>query len=219
MRIFLIEYGTQYYLHISQRLSRDEISQFISNGTAFTSNTVDIINILGEKANFKPYIQLLHFELDSQNKEIYKPIFVKGKALYCHEVFYTSSYEHYNEKSHISNSVVDQQEYFFVVTPGESFSPYEKLLLPFDALTWSFLLSTLVIAFVVIFIVDLMPKVVQNILYGLGVSSPMLNVISTFFGIAQKKLPFSNFGRIILITFVMVCVVLRNGYQGKKKYF
>jgi hypothetical protein len=217
LRVFLVEYGTQVFIKSYKTLNADEVSYMLSNGTEYTSDTIDFIKIIAEKANFTPYVQLFDFEVDDKLQTHFQTIFYKGKAIYNHEVLFTSSYETYDGFYHISFAY-EQYKMLFVVTPGESFSPYEKLLLPFDALTWSFLLSTLLIAFVVIFIVDLMPKVVQSLFYGLGVSSPMLNVISIFFGIAQQKLPFNNFGRIILITFVMVCVVLRNGYQGKK-YF
>lgn len=35
------------------------------------------------------------------------------------------------------------------------------------------------------------------------------------FGIGQTKLPFKNFGRIILTSFILWCLVIRTGYQGK----
>jgi hypothetical protein len=41
-----------------------------------------------------------------------------------------------------------------------------------------------------------------------------LHIFSIFFGISQPKLPTSNFARIILITFVYFCLVIRVAYQG-----
>lgn len=214
LRVFLIEYGTQIYIRSQGTLSTDEISERISKGDQIYSNTIDIIKIVAEKANIKPFIQILHFEFDNKTGGIFRPIFINGTALYDHEVFYTGSYEHYNGGFHVATSAYHQPKMIFLVTPGEPFTPYEKLLLPFDAQTWIFLVTTLIVAFVVIFITNLLPKVIQMLLYGTNVNSPTLNVLAVFFGISQTKLPFSSFGRIILTTFLMFCMVLRNGYQG-----
>lgn len=217
MRVFLIEYGVQLYIPGIKFYNYDEINELLSNDTKYVSNTVDIIKILGERANFKPYIQVLHFEFDPKKGEIFRPIYVKEKALYCHEVFYTSSYETYNGNLHVSTNAYYQKEMIFVVTPGEPYTPYEKLLLPFDAQTWTFLIITLVIAFCVIFLINFMPKIIQIVIYGFGVNSPSLNVVAIFFGISQTKLPLSLFGRIILTYFMLFCLVFRHGYQGKFK--
>lgn len=214
LKVFMIEYETQIVLLGPPVLNPKVISYLLSKGYPYTSNTNDIIKILSERANFTFYIQILHFKFDPKKGEIYTAIDIDGKFFFHNEVFYTGSYEHYHGALHITSHVYQQRDMYLVVTPGENFTPYEKLLLPFDRQTWTFLMSTIAAAFLTIFIVDFLPKIVQNIFYGFGNSSPMLNVLGIFFGIAQTRIPFSNFGRIILVTFVLFCMVLRNGYQG-----
>jgi hypothetical protein len=107
-----------------------------------------------------------------------------------------------------------QEKIILAITPAEKFSNLEKLLLPFDELTWELLIVTFCVAFLVISIVSLMSKIVRNLVFGVKVNSPALNVIGTFFGISQTKLPGRNFARLILMNFVLFCLVMRTAYQG-----
>jgi hypothetical protein len=107
-----------------------------------------------------------------------------------------------------------EEKVTFVLTEAEAYSSYEKLLLPFDTLTWIFSLTVFVFAFSSIFAINLISPHLQNLFYGEYVSTPALNVIGIYFGSSQIKLPFRNFPRIILITFIMFCLVLRTAYQG-----
>ena len=43
---------------------------------------------------------------------------------------------------------------------------------------------------------------------------PAFNIVGTFFGISQIRLPNSNFPRMILAFFVYFCLVIRTAYQG-----
>ncbi|CAG9806530.1 unnamed protein product [Chironomus riparius] len=102
----------------------------------------------------------------------------------------------------------------FVLTEAEPYSSYEKLLLPFDTLTWIFCLTIFLCAFTCIFVINLTSPSMQNLVYGQKVTTPALNVIGIYFGSSQIKLPFENFPRIILVTFILFCLVLRTAYQG-----
>lgn len=108
--------------------------------------------------------------------------------------------------------------WLFIITPASAFTSFEKMLKPFDFLTWIFLISTFLIAFCTIFFVNRLPSMFQDIFYGEKIKMPCLNVISTFFGIAQKKLPENNFGRMILMFFVIFCLIFRTAYQGELKF-
>jgi hypothetical protein len=89
------------------------------------------------------------------------------------------------------------------VPAGELYNSYEKLYLPFDEKTWICLFCTFITAFAIIFICNFMPMDFQNLVYGVGVKMPAFNVVETFFGISQKKLPKTTFARIILLLFIM----------------
>lgn len=90
------------------------------------------------------------------------------------------------------------EKFKFIITPPESFTSYEKLVMPFDKTTWIVLLVTFLIAFFIILMVNRLPKK-RNVVYGVNVQMPGYNIVSVFFGIGQTQLPSTNFPRFILI--------------------
>jgi hypothetical protein len=102
----------------------------------------------------------------------------------------------------------------FAITPAEEYKPYEKILLPFDELTWYLLLGTFGFSFGAIFAVSLMRKRWQDVVYGEGVRMPAYNVVGTFFGISQMRLPTTFFARALLLHFIWFCLIFRTAYQG-----
>jgi len=119
-----------------------------------------------------------------------------------------------SRKLHMSTPFVEIRD-VVITTPGDLYSPYEKLLLPFDDLTWKLLNFTFLIAFVAIFIINQLPKFIRDRIYGKNTTTPTLNVISTFFGTAQCKLPTRSIPLFILIVFVFFCLIFRTCYQSK----
>ena len=102
----------------------------------------------------------------------------------------------------------------FLTTPGVLYTSYEKLLMPFDKTTWFLLIITFCISFVVIIITKLLPRAFQTVIIGSNIKSPGLNVISIFFGIAQIRVPNSEFSRFLFILFIFFCLIIRTAYQG-----
>ena len=115
---------------------------------------------------------------------------------------------------HMTSTFIELRD-IIIATPGELYSPYEKLLLPFDQITWNLLNFTFLAAFVAIFVINRLPKFVQNQVFGENVQNPSLNVISTFFGLAQVKVPKTSCPRFLLILFVFFCLIFRTCYQSK----
>ncbi|CAG9811075.1 unnamed protein product [Chironomus riparius] len=101
------------------------------------------------------------------------------------------------------------------IPPGDLYTSFEKVLLPFDFETWICLTIAMFSAVVAICIINRFPLMVKNIFYGSKVQSPMLNVVRGFFGIGQTILPKKNFARLILLSFILWCLVIRTAYQGK----
>ncbi|KAL7015544.1 hypothetical protein ACKWTF_016510 [Chironomus riparius] len=102
-----------------------------------------------------------------------------------------------------------------VATPGERYSSYEKLWLPFDGTTWILLILTFLMAFIGIFVINRMPIFMQQRVYGEKNQTPAINVISAFFGLAHYKLPMRHIPRFILIMFIFFCLIFRTCYQSK----
>lgn len=107
-----------------------------------------------------------------------------------------------------------EEKFQFIITPAESYSSYEKLTMPFDKTTWICLILTFLGAFVTIKTVNLLPNVVQHLVFGSNVKMPSYNVVSIFFGIGQTQIPAANFPRTILMFFIIFCLIFRTAYQG-----
>jgi hypothetical protein len=88
-------------------------------------------------------------------------------------------------------------------------------VLPFDTETWIGLLLTFLFAFIAITVISRLSKRISNLFFGATVQTPMLNIFRAFFGIGQTNLPEKNFNRIILVSFLLWCLVIRTAYQGK----
>ncbi|KAG5668717.1 hypothetical protein PVAND_016645 [Polypedilum vanderplanki] len=102
-----------------------------------------------------------------------------------------------------------------IVTDGELFTDYEKLLLPFDKTTWILLIGTFFVKFMIIFIVNQNKSgQLQKIIFVKGINFPALNVVSTFFGIPQARLPKNSFARFVLMMLIIFCLIIRTAYQG-----
>ena len=56
---------------------------------------------------------------------------------------------------------------------------------------------------------------VKNVIYGSKVQSPIFNIVRGFFGIGQTILPVNDVARLILLSFILWCLVVRTAYQGK----
>jgi hypothetical protein len=107
-----------------------------------------------------------------------------------------------------------QTRIYFIITPSEKLTSFEKMLKPFDVTTWYFLIVVFSIAFCVIFVVNRMSNEFRDLIYGKHVQTPTLNVLRIFFGLSQVRLPDDNFPRIILVFFIYFCLIIRCGYQG-----
>lgn len=100
------------------------------------------------------------------------------------------------------------------VPPGDLYTSFEKIILPFDIETWICILITFLLAFLLNLIIYL-PIIQIWLSYRTAAQSSTLNIFRIIFGIGQTKLPEKNFSRIILISFLLWCLVIRTAYQGK----
>lgn len=95
------------------------------------------------------------------------------------------------------------------------YSNYEKMLFPFDKITWILLIITFGIAILSINILNLLPLKHQQLIFGDKIRSSHIDVLAIFFGIPQFHVPRTTFSRIVLVNFLMFCLIIRTAYQGK----
>jgi hypothetical protein len=101
----------------------------------------------------------------------------------------------------------------FVVPPGEPLTELEKMFAAFDRETWIAIGATFIIAMVVIRVVSYMSIQIQNVVFGRG-GSPSLNVVSIFLNGGQHRVPGTNFGRYLLMLFILWSLIFRTCYQS-----
>jgi len=179
-----------------------------------------IFNILAKKLNFRSYFQpgtlqkdISFFDKESHIDNFLIPLndVIHTPNVYFEAIQPVSLYSNY---IHMTSPFLEIKD-LICVTPGDLYTPYEKLLLPFDAITWTLFSVTFIIAFVSILIINKMPRYIQNAVYGKNIRTPSLNVLSIFFGIPQYRLPRRNLARFILIMFVFFCLIFRTCFQSK----
>ena len=121
----------------------------------------------------------------------------------------------YFDKS-ISSDPICSTSDVFVVPPGEYYTSWEKLLMPFDRPTWICLGIVFAAAFFVIFLLKLRKSSsVYEFVIGSNIETPGLNVVAILMGIGQMSLPKRNMSRFMFINFVIFCLIMRTAYQGK----
>ncbi|XP_070496146.1 glutamate receptor ionotropic, NMDA 1-like [Chironomus tepperi] len=103
---------------------------------------------------------------------------------------------------------------FFVLSPEEKLSSFEKLLSPLQTSVWMMVLLTICIGMVVIVTLNTKLKFLRKFVYGEGVHHPVTNLFAVFIGAPQSVLPQRNFSRFILMKFMILSLVIRSVYQG-----
>lgn len=103
----------------------------------------------------------------------------------------------------------------FLVPPGEPYTAFEKMILPFDDNVWLAILVTLGFSLSVIQIINFTSEKVQNFVYGRKIQTPTLNFIDIFLNGGQSKVPQRNFARFLLMLFIIWSLIIRTCYQSQ----
>ena len=130
-------------------------------------------------------------------------------------VFITLENYHVEDHQLLSDTILSTSD-VFIVPPGEPYTSWEKLLLPFDEATWMWLGITFAVAFLVIIFIKISRSTsMYEFVIGSNITTPALNVIAIFMGIGQILLPRRNISRFLFKIFVLFCLIMRTAYQGK----
>ncbi|CAG9797955.1 unnamed protein product [Chironomus riparius] len=181
------------------------------------SITSTIFTIASKNYNFTPTFQLGDFDSEHilhESKTDVHLIPVSHTIRAPNVYFEIIDIKRKSSRIRTSNSVMDLQ-YTVLVPPGELFTPYEKLLLPFDFWTWIFVFITFSITFVSIFCINHLPEKIKDVVYGNKVRTPVWNVVGLIFGIGQTRLPDKSFARFIFILFIWFCLIFQVCFQSK----
>jgi hypothetical protein len=106
------------------------------------------------------------------------------------------------------------QQIAFVIPPGSELTSIEKFIKPLDTFTWSLLLLSIVSAVLVIRFVGKSSIETRNLVFGVGVKTPNLNLVIAVLGGNIRPEPRNNFARYLLMLFLLFCLIMRSLYQG-----
>ena len=120
-----------------------------------------------------------------------------------------------NLKTHVRGATIAFSTYLFFVPPGELYTPFEKMFLPFDLETWLAIITTFLIALLAIGVINLCSEKVKNFVFGLNIRTPTMNLLDIFLNGGQLKIPGRNFARFMLMMFIIWSLIIRTAYQSK----
>jgi hypothetical protein len=100
-------------------------------------------------------------------------------SVYLHSMRMIESFqiEGKNVKGYTLTHYVRVRDLVFYISRSAPYTILEKALLPLDSDVWFWLIGFLVIGVVVIFILSLMSQNIRNIVIGMSVSAPLLNMM------------------------------------------
>jgi hypothetical protein len=95
------------------------------------------------------------------------------------------------------------------IPPGELYGDYEKMLLPFDNLTWIGIVLTIFGGVVVIVVIKWLSPSNQELYFGRNNRSPIMNFISIILNGNQNDSLAENLPRMLLMLFIVWCLIFR----------
>lgn len=105
---------------------------------------------------------------------------------------------------------------FVVVVPlGAPFTSIENLVRPFTFTVWAALIVTVICAVSLIFIFNLKSVMVKNSIFVNNHQNSYYNLLMIILGGSIKTLPKRDFPRLLMMTFVVFCLIMRTVYQSK----
>lgn len=110
--------------------------------------------------------------------------------------------------------------YFFqpvvvIVPSGAPFTSLENLFRPFSFVLWLSMTATLSCATICIFYLKLRSSTVRHWFFENDVHNSYYNLLMIIVGGSINTLPKQNFPRILIMTFVLFCLVMRTVYQSQ----
>jgi hypothetical protein len=102
----------------------------------------------------------------------------------------------------------------WMIPPGKEFSPFGKLLKPFQVSFWQYIGVLTLISVTIIIVLQIFTSSLKEFVIGKHVNHPLLNFAGIIFGVALPIMPKRNFARYLFLIFSLYCLVIRNSYQG-----
>ncbi|KAG5673112.1 hypothetical protein PVAND_003186 [Polypedilum vanderplanki] len=204
--IYTPAFYSQYHKNLYEITDNAELERkFATTDLNFRGLNKELLDLMAERHNFTFHhsVPIKNIVAGTQN--------FKTNELYT-LVFELVIIDRYNAKSYYSDPLCNFQ-FYYLLSPNDLYTNYEKLLFPFDDTTWAFMLFTFGIIFGVVIGVKFNKKL-KTIIFGKGINSPGYNNLGIFFGISQLLVPKESFCRFILILNIWFCLIIRTCWQS-----
>jgi hypothetical protein len=163
---------------VNNLIYSEEIREFVTRKNdyeklknAVSSNTFEFHGLMSEllksmaaRANFTTHITLIMAVEEGMTTYFgrnFEPSVNSYIMLTVSDLTSSLPYFHITE-------LVDIYQYYYLTVPNGKYTNYEKLIMPFDELTWILLMTTFGFTFGIIFGVHRCPQWIRNIVFGTG---------------------------------------------------
>lgn len=107
-----------------------------------------------------------------------------------------------------------ESQFVYIIPPPSKLSSFEKLFQPFNFHVWITVLVCYLIGTLFILAVNRLSQKARRLIFGHETTSPLTNMFLILLGSSQTIVPSNNFPRLLLMTFVIFCMVIRSIFQG-----
>lgn len=101
-----------------------------------------------------------------------------------------------------------------MIPRGAPYSALQMLLRPFKPTVWIYFTVFILMTFVAVAAIKRRARNVQFIFFDRNINSPIVGMVVIILGGSQSILPRRNFSRLLMMSFVLFCFVLRTSYEG-----
>lgn len=170
--------------------------KILESSGMYRDSSLLTIEALGRKRNFScRFVEILN---ETQRKE--------ADMLAAHQEA---------DIDHLLSQPYEFHQFVIFIPPGNPYTPFEKMFMPFQVDFWIAIAATLSIACAVIQAVNFTSIKTQNFIYGRGIRTPMVNLADIFLNGGQYKVPKRNFARFFLVLFIIWSLIVRTCYQSE----
>lgn len=188
------------------------------NGTVdYVGSDAEIVKVLAKLMNFEAKVN------HSGKRDDWGEVFNNGSSTGVIEQLITGDSDMimgYFIDPRRSKFMTNSDVYFFIpiivfIPPGAPYTSFENLFRPFSLILWIVVVTVISCACLFIFISKLQTKMIQDWIFENDVKNSYYNLLMIVVGGSIAKLPKKNFPRMLIMTFVIFCLVMRTLYQSR----
>lgn len=154
--------------------------------------------------------QVMHFKLKEVYATSYDGSFEKMRKRQCDFYNFVTALEDQS----VLHIIVTAENAAFIIPCGEPLTQLEKLLSPFDTLTWFLILATLVLSFIGIQAVSFSSRSLKHLCFGKRIGSPTINFLNVFLCGGQTRTPETSSARFIFVNVMIWSIIIRTCFQS-----